>query len=198
MSNSITPRALGALTFTGIVCASSVALAAGGGDAHFPWPHYAASWVNFAIFAAILWKFALPPIQRYFKARRGLLEASLLEAERLRAEAEAQLEVYRSKIAALESERATLLDEYNEQGEREKAKIIAEAKRGVEKMRADAERLIDQEVKKAIAGLEQRAVDHAVEMAEQIARQKLSQESAQKALVDSYISDLESMDKLSA
>ena len=184
-------RSAGLLVFLAAMLISSVAFAAGGGDHKgFPWGHFAASWINFAIFAGILWKFALPPIQN--------LEANLKEAERLREEAEAKLQEYKDKISALEKEREDLLEEYNEQGEREKAKIIADAKKAVEKMRVDAERLIEQEVKKAIATLEQRAVDHAVDLAHQMAKEKLEGKTEQKKLVDRYLDDLESIENLRA
>jgi F-type H+-transporting ATPase subunit b len=193
-------RAAGALVFLATMLVSGVAFAAGGGGDHhgFPWGKFAASWVNFAIFAAILWKFALPPIQNFFKERRAKLEENLKEAERLREEAEAKLAEYKSKLDALEKEREELLEEYNEQGEREKAKIIADAKKAVEKMRVDAERLIEQEVKKAIASLEQRAVDHAVDMARQLAKEKLEGKDKQNKLVDRYLEDLESIENLRA
>lgn len=192
-------RSAGLLVFLAAMLISSVAFAAGGGDHKgFPWGHFAASWINFAIFAGILWKFALPPIQNFFKNRRENLEANLKEAERLREEAEAKLQEYKDKISALEKEREDLLEEYNEQGEREKAKIIADAKKAVEKMRVDAERLIEQEVKKAIATLEQRAVDHAVDLAHQMAKEKLEGKTEQKKLVDRYLDDLESIENLRA
>lgn len=192
-------RAAGALVFLATMLFGGVAFAAGGGDGHsFPWGHFAASWINFAIFAGILWKFALPPIQNFFQNRRAKLEENLKEAERLREEAEAKLAEYKNKLDALEKEREELLEEYNEQGEREKAKIIADAKKAVEKMRVDAERLIEQEVKKAIASLEQRAVDHAVDMARQMAKEKLEGKDQQKKLVDRYVEDLESIENLRA
>ena len=48
-------RAAGALVFLATMLVSGVAFAAGGGGDHhgFPWGKFAASWVNFAIFAAM-------------------------------------------------------------------------------------------------------------------------------------------------
>ncbi len=195
-----TKRALTVILTGSLLCLlPSIALAAGGGhgDHHFPRASVAASWVNFAIFLGILVYFAKDSIQTFFSNRKELLEANLKEAERLREEAQAKLEEYQAKLDQLEQEREELLEEYNRQGEREKIKIIEDAKNQVEKMREDAERVIEQEVKKVIASLEQRAVDHAVRLAKDMAKDRLDSEDKQSKLVDGYVEDLASIDSLS-
>ena len=184
--------ALAALVALG-VSLPATAWAAGGGDHGFPWAHLAATFVNFAIFLAILWKFALPAIQRGLSTRRELLMANLAEATRLREEAEERLAQYDAKIKGLEQERQALLDETSRQGEREKERIIEDARRQVAKMRADAERLIDQELKRAVANLERRAVDEAVEIAKRMVAERLEQPTAQSKLVDRYDTQLSSI-----
>lgn len=174
--------------------APTTAMAAGaGGEHHFPWAAYAASWVNFAIFFAILWKFALPPIQAYFAKRREELQANLNEAKLLREEAAAMLAEYESRLDALDAEREALLVEYREQGEREKERIIEDATRQVAKLRVDAERVIEQEVKKAKAALEARAVEQALTIARERVEQKLAT-GGQDKLVHRYIEDLKKID----
>lgn len=178
----------------GIALVPATAMAAGGGgDHHFPWAAYAASWVNFAIFFAILWKFALPPIQKYFAQRREDLQANLNEAKLLREEAAAKLAEYESKLDALDAEREALLVEYREQGEREKERIIQDATRQVTKLRGDAERVIEQEVKKAKAALEARAVEQALSIARERVEQKLAT-GGQDKLVHRYIDDLKKLE----
>lgn len=195
-------HALSVLIVSALVLAvSGVAWAGGGGDGDhhgFPWAHFAASWVNFAVFAAILWRFALPAIKKAFAERRALLTKNLEEAKRLREEAEARLQDYQAKLDSLEEEREALLEEYNQAGEREKQRIIEDAKLQVEKMRGDAERLIEQEVKKAVASLEQKAVDEAIRIAGQVSRERLDSSVKHGKLVDRYVGDLQKMDKLGA
>ncbi len=165
------------------------------GQVHsFPWAVWITSLINFLIFFGLLYKFAARPISEFFKNRRERLIKDLDEARRLREEAEARLEEYTARLDALEDERKQLLEEYHEQGEREKKRIVEDAKRQVDKMRADAEVTIDQEVKKAIANLERQVVDMAVGMAETIARGKLDA-AKQKALVDDYVSELSALEE---
>ena len=182
------------------VCTSaSVALAAGGGghgDHHFPWLHLAGSFVNFAVFLFIIYKGAWPKIQDFFKGRRETMISDREEATRLREEAQAKLDEYNEKLAALENERQDLLEEYHKQGQREKERLVEEAKRQVEKMRSDAELVINQEVKRAIASIEQKAVEQAVALAESMATERLAAKASQDALFDAYLGELDGLESL--
>ena len=186
-----------ALVLIGCVAAlaPATALAAGGADDHhgFPWSAFIAAWVNFAIFAAILYKFAVPQMRSFFAARRELLSANLNEAKRLREEAESRLAQYQGRLDALDTEREALLEEYNRQGEREKERIVREATEHAAKLRADAELMVEQEIKKAKAELERVTVDEAVRRAMERAESELARPGAQERLVDRYASELESM-----
>ncbi len=186
-----------ALLAVTLFATAAFAAGGGGGDHHgIPWKHFIGSVVNFAIFLGILYKFAWPKVQEFFKNRREELLADRAEATRLREEAQAKLDEYNDKLAALEDERQELLDEYHKQGQREKERVVEEAKRQVEKMRADAEVVIAQEVKRAIASIEAKAVEQAVSMAQKMAAERLTARTSQDALVDDYLSDLGSIETL--
>lgn len=164
------------------------------GEGHgFPWVHWVVSLVNFAIFLGVLVYFAGGRVQSFFHNRREILLADLNEAKRLREEAQAKLDEYSNRLNSLEKERKALMDEYHAQGEREKQRLVEEAKRQVEKMGVDAELVIQQEVRKAVAALEAQAVDLALGMAEKSLRTKLDERS-QNVLVDRYVGDLKSME----
>jgi len=178
-----------------LIAAPAVVWAAGGGGGggESSGPGFWASWIvqmiNFGIFAGIVVYFIKGPGARYFSDRREEMLADLKEARRLREEAEARLEEYNAKLDAFEGEKQDLLDQYHEQGEREKERIIEEAKQQVEKMREDAERTIEQETRKAVAELERRAVDLAVDMAEDVLSERLDDDQ-QDALLDRYVGEL--------
>jgi F-type H+-transporting ATPase subunit b len=172
------------------------AFAAAGDGYEFPWKYWVAGMLNLAIYIGILWKFALPPIQKFFAGRRDAFVYNLETSARLRKEAEAKLEEYSARLDALDKEREALLNEYHVQGEREKERMIEAAKKQVEKMRADAEATIAQEVKKAVAMLEQQAVDLAVEMAHRMAQEKIDR-TTQSQLVAGYVKDLETQKRIS-
>lgn len=192
-----TPVKFAVLAALAVLLFAQPAFAAVGGGHGFPWGAWIVSIINLLIFLGIIYKFAGGSISEFFKNRRATLVHDLDEARKLREEAEARLEEYTARLDSLEDERKQLLDEYHKQGEREKNRIIEEAKTQVEKMRADAEITIEQEVKKAIADLERQVVNLAVGMTEKMAQDKLDRGS-QKALVDNYVSDLSKMDERAA
>jgi F-type H+-transporting ATPase subunit b len=155
--------------------------------------HWGVSVLNFAIFLGIIIYFAGGKIQGFFKNRRDDLLADLTEAKKLRKQAQEKLDEYSRRLDALDEERDALLDDYRTQGEREKERLIADAKRQVEKMRSDAELVIQQEVRKAVASIEQQAVDLAVDMARKSLDEKLDPRT-QNVLVDQYVDDLKSLE----
>lgn len=169
------------------------AFAAPGEASGFPWLTWGVSVVNLLIFIGIIYKAGGAGITEFFKKRRATLLENLDEARELREEAQARLEEYSARLDSLEAERKTLLEEYHMQGEREKKRIIEDAKAQVDKMRADAKTSVEQEIKKAVASLERQMVEQAVEQAETIARDQLDAGS-QKTLLDNYAQELSSMD----
>ncbi len=190
-SNRLTARNKRLLTITTLVTStalSSTAFAAEGAPG-FPWASWGVSILNLFIFLGIIIKFGGPAIQKHFAERRRLFVYNFEEAARLREEAEARLEEYSARLDSLDRERQELLEEYHAQGEREKVRLIEAAKKQVEKMRADAELTIQQDVKKAVSDIERQAVDLAVEMAHQLAQEKLDANSRNR-LVDSYVAQL--------
>jgi F-type H+-transporting ATPase subunit b len=179
------------LIFLAVLLHSTAAFAAGG-DGGFPWGHFAATAFNFVVFLGILGKFAVPALRKMFDEKREKLLVDLNEAKRLREAAEAKFEEYSRRLDALDEERRQLMDDYHAQGEAEKERIVADAKRQVEKMRSDAELVIQQELRKAVRAIEEQAVDMALGMAEQRMKEKLNT-TAQNALVDGFVNDLKTM-----
>lgn len=182
---------LRSLIFLAVLLHSTSAFAAGG-EGGFPWPHFAATALNFVIYLVILGKFAVPALRKMFEEKREKLLVDLNEAKRLREAAEAKFEEYSRRLDALDQERSQLMDDYHVQGEAEKERIITDAKRQVEKLRSDAELIIQQELRKAVRAIEEQAVDMALGMAEQRMKEKLDA-SAQNALVDGFVNDLKTM-----
>ncbi len=187
----MTDRSTPIIVLTLVLLAPATAFAGEAGGA-FPWAHWAVSMLNFAVFLGVLIYFAGPKIQTFFRQRANSLKSNIEDAKQLRAEAQAKLDEYSARLDALDTERAALMDDYHQQGEREKDRLVAEAKRQVEKLRADAELIIQQDVRKAVARIERQAVDLAVDMARTALESKLD-ERTHNGLVDAYVTDLKSM-----
>lgn len=191
-STTIAKIARGVAGGAALALIAAPALAAGGGDHHgFPWKHFVTSLINFAIFMGILVKFALPKVNAHFAERRKALMADLDAARAALEVAEAQLSEIQGLVDGLKAEREALLEEYHKQGQREKERLVAEAEAHAAKLRKDAEVIIAQETKKAVATLKQRAADEAVQLAQaQITERLGAEQSRQRQLVAGFVSDL--------
>lgn len=171
-----------------LIC-SGAALASGGG-------HHADSGVllkdflwrclNFAVTIGLLAYFIAKPLRKGLAGRSEQIAASLEEAEKLRAEAEARYAEIEKKLANASEEIEAVKRELREDGEREKEKILAEARAMAEKIRAEAQKSAELEVERARRQLQAEASRMAVEIAEKMLREKCD-DSDQARLVDEYI-----------
>ncbi len=179
------------LLFLAVSLTAVPAFAAGAGG--FSWANWGWNFLNFGIFAAIIWKFAIPAMQDFFAKRRSELMAEMDAAKALRLEAKAELERFQAKLKDLEGERQSIMDEYHEQGTRERDRLVADAKKQVEKMRVDAEIIITQETRKAVAAIEKQAIDEAIGLAMTKLTTKMSDDN-QNGLVAGFVDELRVMD----
>lgn len=171
---------------------------ASGGEGHgFPWVHLAVTTLNFVIFLGILAYFGGPKIQEYYATQRATLLEDRDASKRLREAAELKFEEYSTRLDKLDEERKALIDGYHRQGEQEKNQLVADAKREVEKMRADAELVIQQEMRRAVSALEEQTVDLAIQIAKERLTSKVD-DAMQGKIVEAYVADLNQMDSTAA
>ena len=97
------------------------------------WPHLGAQIISFAIMCAVLYRFAYKPILEMLEARRQQIAGGLANAEKIKAE-----------LARIEAERREVLVRAEAEGKQ----LIADARAGAARARADEQR-------KAIAEAEQ-------------------------------------------
>lgn len=115
---------------------------------------------NFAIFAAILVFLLKGALSSAFKARARELEDKLSQAERERAEADAQIHELEARMAGLQAELEGIMAKAESEAEAEKARIIesaqAEAAQILAQTKAEIEfarRTAEGELRNLVAGL---------------------------------------------
>lgn len=172
-----------------ILMVASPVFAASGESYGFPWKYWFTGLFNLAVFVGLIYYMGAEGIRKYFADRHATFVKNMNAAQAAREEAEARLEELNAKIEGLEKERQVLLDEYHAQGEREKQRLVETAKKQVEKMRADAEAMIDLEVKKAVSMLEKQAVDLAIDLAQEKASARIDG-VVQNQLFEQFVSEL--------
>ena len=180
-----------AFSLLSVIALSGVALASGGGGeaAHgltpVPWNDMIEAFVNFTIFAGLLYYFAKKPVNDYLVSRSQSISSQLDEAAKLRKEAEEMLAEFRDKLQRIGDERRSIVEGYLRQAEKERREILENAREVASRLKADAGVTIAYEIKQAQTDLRERIVDEAVQIAREIIEKRLDQKSREK-LVDEY------------
>ena len=187
-----------------LFCSAGGVLAAGGGghdeapaghgeaaaESHGGGSHWQATdtykTMNFAVLAIGLFFLLKKPVSQALGARIAGIKEQLEELESKKKAAEDELAKYNEKLATLEGEAETIVGEYVRQGEEAKARILAEAEKSAEKLEEQAKKNIENEFQKAKEGLQAEIIDKALLKAEEIIKNKISDED-QNSLVDEYL-----------
>jgi F-type H+-transporting ATPase subunit b len=151
------------------------------------WPDFWQRVLNFAILLTILViVFKKLDVKSFFTKRTESIANTLNELEVKKEEAEKTYEEYKQKLSQLDKETDRILQEYIEQGEREKARIIANAEKAAAEIRVATDLAIDQEIKSAKEGLQAEIAELSVTAAEALLKEKIGAEDQQK-LVDDFM-----------
>ena len=102
--------------------------------------------INFIIYAAVLYYFALPAVRNLLRSRREEIVTTIAQASAKKQQAEALVNEYRAKIARVDQEAQSIQASRRDEAEREKAKMLGEAEVMAAKVREDARFLADREV----------------------------------------------------
>jgi F-type H+-transporting ATPase subunit b len=165
--------------------------ASGHGAAHGGDPYLGYKWFNFAILAAGLgWlfaKFAVPAL----RGQQASILKQLAEAQKRAAEAESHSRAVEQKVAGLEREIEAIKQQAAEEMAIEVREMEAETRRLLEKVEEQAQLEIASAVDHARKELRALAVDLAMDLA----RQRLAEETArgaQERLVEHFVRSLDS------
>jgi F-type H+-transporting ATPase subunit b len=140
---------------------------------------------NFAVTFGILAYFIARPIRKSLAARREGIAKTLQEAEAAKLDAEARYVEYENKLTRASAEIDEIYAAIRREGEVEREKIIANAREMALKIVEEAEKTAANEVARARADLRQEASVLAINIAEGLLRQKITEED-QSRLVNEY------------
>ena len=146
-----------------------------------------ANWTDFiyrvvatTIVVVVLVKLLKTPAANFLNSRREEIKNLLAELETRNAEAKAEHERVRTKLAALEEETRKIVDELISEGEAEKRKIIEAAHREAQYIQQQALVAIDQEMDSARAKLQDEVAELAVAGAEAIIQKRIKADDQQR------------------
>jgi F-type H+-transporting ATPase subunit b len=141
---------------------------------------------NFLIFAFLIWRYALPPVRGFLQSRRQEFLAAVEEISAKKRQAESLVQDYRSRLAGLDNEIAALRVSLRDEGEREKNKLLSEARTLAAKISDDADLLANQEVLTARQQLRREMAAQAEVLAQELLRRHISAPD-QGRLVEGFI-----------
>lgn len=145
--------------------------------------------INFVIFLYLIKRFLLPFIKTHLQSRRQEIITALREADEGKGHAEGMVRDYRERIKHLAEESAKIREQLRAEGEREKAKLLAEARELATKVRADTDFLAEQEVKLARQRVRREIAAIAQAAAEKVVRTHLTP-ADQDRLAEEFLSDV--------
>lgn len=190
----IRARSFATIALSAVVTIASATFAfaseGGGGEGHHEptWTLTILGFVNFAIYAFIMYRFAWPAVVKYLKERRAAVVSALEAAARAHAEAEALKAEFQAKLANVEADAARARDELMEIARNEADNLVAEGKRSADRIRRDAQLVADQEVARARRALQEDAAQLIAKIAGELVSQKLTTED-QARFVQSFITE---------
>lgn len=145
--------------------------------------------LNFLIYAFIIVKYALPAVRSFLKSRREEVIATMSQASAKMAAAQGMVDEYQAKLAAVDREVQTLQATLRDEGERDKAKLLADANAMAAKVKDDARILADQEVKMARQKIREEMAIQAEATARALLQRNLSVDD-QNRLADEFIQSI--------
>jgi F-type H+-transporting ATPase subunit b len=155
---------------------------------------YAYLLVNFAILAFIYYRAGKKPITDGLNERADEIAKELIEAKKIKDDAVARAKEYEERLASLESELDKIKGEIVKTGEADRERIVREAEEKAERMRRDAQFMLDQEMKQLRNDMLAYTVETATAAAEQVLKAKVGAPD-QDRLADEFLKQLSSMPK---
>jgi len=142
--------------------------------------------MNFAVLALALVYLLRKPLTQALSSRIKDIKDELEDLEVRKDAAEKKLAEYNEKLAELEKEAETIIEEYIKQGNEAKERILNEAQSSAEKLKAQARRNIQHEFEQAKLQLQNEIFESSLEKAEGILKNKISEDD-QDRIVDEYL-----------
>ncbi|MFZ5995086.1 MAG: F0F1 ATP synthase subunit B [Thermodesulfobacteriota bacterium] len=179
-----------ALTIISVLLYYTTVFASGHGEGHGYsselWWDLVWRTMNFTILAAVLFKVLKKPVSNLLSGRQASIKDNFDELDVKKSEAEKRYAEYERKLSTIEQEAKKVIQEYIEQGEAEKKRIIEDAEKTAESIKRQAQFAVEQEMKRAKLVLSAEAAELSVKLAEDLIKKNLN-ESDHKKLIDEYI-----------
>ena len=145
---------------------------------------------NFSVLAFILYFFLKKPAKDFFRSRSTLIAVDVQNTKKMYDDAYRKYEEIEAKLKNADVEGKKLLQSLKEEAESEKKHMLQVANEFSEKMEKDTQRIIGNEVKRAVSRLKKETVNLATQLAASELESQLDAEK-QKQIGKDFIVELE-------
>ncbi|MDR2198232.1 MAG: ATP synthase F0 subunit B [Deltaproteobacteria bacterium] len=185
----VSASALFLLCLSAFPLSASAGAEAGGGYTSDQWKEFGLRTMNFVVFAVILYLLLNKLVRNFFKGKKENISRTLEYLETQARNLEEQNQVMKRRLSQLAQEREGILAQYERDGQKERDRLIAEAKTAADLIVRKAQTAAEQELKQARRELARSTGALAVGMAGDLIRENITAED-KNALVHNFLDQL--------
>ncbi len=141
--------------------------------------------INFGILAFLFYKLLKKPLKGFLSSRREKIETAIVEAENSLKLAKDREREYEEKIKNLEKERAKIIEQYKQEGELEKKRIIELAEEKAKKIVEQAQNIIELEIIKEKEEIKKKTAQKILILAEELVKKNINEDDHKRIINDS-------------
>lgn len=154
--------------------------------------------VCLAFIVFFFWKYALPKVQEVLKDRTDKIEGGIERAEQAQRDAKAALDRYNAQLAEARGEAARIRDDARAQGQLIIEEMREQAQAESRRIVAAGQSQLTAQRSQVVAELRGDLGRTAVDLAERVVGERLSDDTARSATVDRFLDELDAMSGSSA
>ncbi|WP_280268171.1 F0F1 ATP synthase subunit B [Nocardia wallacei] len=143
------------------------------------------------IIGFVFYKYVIPRLMKVLDERSDKIEGGIAKAEAAQAEAQATLEQYQQQLAEARLEAARIREEARTQGQQILAQMRADAQAEADRIVASGNAQLDAQRQQIVTELRSELGNTAVDLAEKIIGQSVSDEAKQAASIDRFLAELD-------
>ena len=156
------------------------------------WLSWVFKLVNFAVLIGILVKYGGKPLKEYFVNKHNTIQDKLNNAEQKLKEAQALKADFEGRLANLDEEIEAFKKAVIQEAEKEKNKMVDEAREFASGLKDQAKMTYEQEIKEMRDKIKEEIVGLTMERAEKLVKERLTREDHNR-MVEDFIEKMRSL-----
>lgn len=158
-----------------------------------PGATFGAELLAFLIILAVLWRYVVPPLQRSMTARQEAIRQQFADSREAQERLEAAEAEYRNALAETRAQANRIREEARAEGTAIIAELREKAQQEADRIRQRGEQQLAADREQVLSQLRAEIGTLAVQLAERIVGESLTDDARQHRVVDRFLAELESL-----